>query len=229
MILPNTQELIERSIYHNLRYTTVAAGYIPDITNYDIENPDINVAIAENTRFETDLKAIVTDKGFAIELFSNGPSQQRGELKVPRIVLETESFLPGEIGLDTTKNYSKNQDGTFTAYDNTWLTQTSDFYFQLRLLSNSAKQQRILNGIMLQTLPRKGYMRWVGDTELRTTGNLFINFVSHAEFNHTEEGIIEKVYRYEIKDVNEIDPVALQETIAAIQSIDPDSININIQ
>lgn len=228
MQLPNIQELLERSIYHNLRYTTVAAGYLPDISTYDIENPDINIAIAENTRFEDDMKMVASDKGFAVELFSNGPSQQRGELQVPRIVLETESFLPGELGLDTTKNYSKNEDGTFTAYDNTWLTQTSDFYFQLRLLSNSTKQQRVLNGIMLHTLPRRGYMKWVGETELRTTGNLFVNFVSHAEFNHTEEGIVEKIYRYEIKDVHEMEPTELAQVIAAMETINPEAININI-
>lgn len=235
MQLPDIQEKIERSIYHALRYTTIAAGYIPNIEDYDVSNVDDSIALAENERFLSDLKTIKNNKGFAIELFSNGPSQSRGQMMVPRFVFETESFLPGSLGIDTSKTYDKQPDGSFHGKDNTFLSQTSDFYFQLRVITNTAKQQRVLNGIILKTFPRRGYMKWYGDTELKLASNLFINYVSHSEFNWQEEGIVEKVYRFVIPDVREIDPETMVDSngdpiiIPEIQEISSDNIDVNIK
>lgn len=227
MELPNIQALLERSIYHALRTTIVQAGYLPDILLYDIENEDSSVATIEQQRYDIDLDIIREQKGFAIEIFNNSPGQAKGTLKLPRIIIETEAFLPGQLGLDTTLDYLKQPDGNYIAEHNNFLSQTSDFYFHVKLLSNTTKQQRALYGIMLMTLPRRGYMKWYNTPPLPYQ-NLFVNFTTHSEFNLQDEGITEKSYRYEITDVHELDPVLL-ENIPAIKEIGTDNIDIQFE
>lgn len=217
MELPNIQELLERTIYHSLRLTTVAAGYVPDILQYDVENPDIAISVAESNRYKADLAAIKTEKGFAIELFNSGPAQQRGSLKVPRIVLQTEAFLPGGLGLDTTEQFDERPDGNFGVYANPFLTQTSDMYFNIKLVGNSVKQERVLNGILLSTLPRRGYIKWADQPTLLPSQNIFVHWAGHGEDMIEEEGIIEKSHRFFIADVKELDPVLLREVPAITQ------------
>lgn len=224
MELPNTLELIERTVYHAIRTTAVQAGYIPDITNYDIQNVDTTIARAAELAYENALKDIVTQKGFAIEVFGNSVSQQRGVLKVPRIVLETESFLPGEIGLDTTKSFKRLEDGNYQV--NQYMSLTSEFFFKVRLISNTTKQGRVLNGIMLKTFPRRGYIKWWGDPLLKYSQNILINYLSHSEFNWQDEGIVEKIFRYGIPDLQEMKPDA-RGTVPPIIDIDIKNINVN--
>lgn len=226
MELPNTEKLIERSIYHALRKTVVAYGYIPDVDNYDVTNPDIAIAQAESRRYLDDAKDIKDNKGFTIELFSSGNSQTRGELKVPRIVVETEAFLPGQLGIDTTHSFIPNTQDSFDKMDNSFLSQTSDFYFNIKLINNSIEQQRVLYGLALMTLPRRGYMKWEHEPELLPYSNLFINFLSHHGQEHQQEGITEKTYRYEISDVVELEPTKIK-TIPPIISIG-DNLDIKV-
>jgi len=225
MELPITQQLIERSIFHNIRKTIVAAGYIPDVGNYDVTNTIVATAAAESQRYLNDAAIIKAAKGFIIDIFSNGTSQDRGQMKVPRIVVETEAFLPGQLGIDTTNTYNPNINGGFDKMDNAFLTKTSDFYFNIKLLSNTTAQQRILYSIILMTIPRRGYMKWHEEPGLLLSQNMFVNFLAHYEQEHTQEGITEKTYRYEISDVIEIPANKIVEVPAIINIGD----NLDIQ
>jgi len=225
MELPITQELIERSIFHNIRKTVVAAGYIPDVDLYDVTNPNKVIAKQESQRYLNDVDIIRGTMGFAIELFNNGTSQDRGQMKIPRIVIETEAFLPGQLGIDTTHTYNQNGDGSFDKMDNAFLTQTSDFYFNVKLLSNTVEQQRILYSIILMTLPRRGYMAWYKEVAFLPYQNMFVNYISHYEQEYNQEGITEKTYRYEIPDVIEIPASKIKEVPKIINIGD----NLDIQ
>lgn len=203
MALPNIQESLERSVYHAIRAVTVKEGYLPDITSYDIENTDNQIAKTEDKKYQQAMVDIVTAKGFCVEIFGTTPTQAKGALKPPRIIIDTQAFYPGSLGIDTTPSYRTNQGGGYSVF--TGASQTSDFYFNVRLVSNTTEQNRVLHGIMVNALPRRGYMKWYTEPTLRLFENIFIRYISFSEFNYNDEGIIEKVYRYEIPDTHEID------------------------
>lgn len=215
MALPDIQELVERTIFHAIRTRVVAEGYLPDINSYDVTNSDINIAKAAQANYRAAVKAIADGpKGFAIEVFNYGPSQHKGTMKVPRIVVDTQAFLPGEVGHDPSLVYEPNG-GNFDG--NRFVSLTSNFYYHLRLLGNTTKQIRVLHGIMVSVLPRRGYIMWDGDTELRPSGNLLNRYISNVDYSWKDEGIVEKVYRYEIPDVHELDPQTLATVVPIIQ------------
>lgn len=216
MALSDIQEAIERSIFHRLREKIVAEGYLPDIYDYITEHDNLNIAEKSQIAYQDAIEAIVADKGFSIEIFNYAPAQQRGTMKPPRIVIDTQAFLPGLLGHDTTLEYKLNEDGTM--FDgNKFVSLTSDFYYSVRLVANTTKQIRVLHGLMVSVLPRRGYIKWYTDNELRPTGNLLNRYVSMGDFSWNAEGIIEKVYRYEIPDVHEVDPEIIRSVAPIIQ------------
>jgi len=218
MALSNIEEALERSIYHALRLKIIEEGYLPNIDDYIIDDDNLVIAEASQIDYKNAIANIVKDKGFAVEIFNYSTAQQRGSLKPPRIVVDTQAFLPGLLGHDTTLDYKLNSDGT--KFDgNRFVSLTSDFYYSVRLVANTTKQIRVLHGLMVSVLPRRGYIKWYGDTALRPTGNLLNRYVSNGDFSWNTEGIVEKVYRYEIPDVHEIDPEIIT-SVAPITQID---------
>lgn len=221
MALTNIEEAIERSIFEALRLTTVAEGYVPNILNFDIENPNPTIAGAAQKAYETALKSIKNSKGFAIELFNYSNPQSRGFKKVPRIAIQTEAFYPGNMGLDTTPKYELNTvTGKYELKKSTTLV--SDFYFNVHLVSNTVIQHRVLHGIMVATLPRMGYMKWYDDSVLRPNHNLLVNYISYTESDFISEGIMEKIYRYHIPDAHEVSDIITATDISPIKEITTD-------
>lgn len=216
MQLVNAQEVIERSIYHGIRSVVVELGYLPDIYTYDLENPNITIAEAEQERYQQDLYSIKQNMGFVVELFNYSTSQQRGKLKAPRLVIETESFGIGMLGVDPTLEYEKVQ-GVFKKKKNADIL--TDLYFNIRMIAKSSKQQRLLHQVIVNALPRKGYIKKYTENSLRPNNNLFVRYMSYADLSWTDEGILEKVYRYQIPDVNEVERYVQAEDVAPINNI----------
>jgi hypothetical protein len=223
--LSNIEQALERTIFHALRKKTVEFGYSPDINDYDIENTDIAIAESEQLRFLTDLKQIKETKGFAIEIFNYSNNQAYGDKKPARIVVETESFQIGQLGADTTPRYELQPDGTYSTVSS--VSMLSDFYFNIHLIANSIDEIRVLHEIMVQSLPRRGYLPWYTDNGLRPHSNLLVRYISMADYSFLAEGIIEKVYRYEIPDAHEVDDAILQTNIPPITTITLDLGNNN--
>lgn len=222
MELSNLLENIERGIYHSFRHVLVETGYIPDIYNFDIENPSLTIAKQAQGDYNAAVKAIREQKGFAIEIYGNSMNLARGTIKCPRIVIETESFLPGELGVDTTQNYEREND----VYNvNKYQSLTEEYYFNVRFLANTTKQQRVLNAINIATLPRRGYMKWNPNGAFRPTGNWLVNYISHTEVNWKDEGITERIMRYMIPDLMQA-PAQDIGTVSPILQID-DEYKIN--
>lgn len=223
MALPNTEEIIEKSVYLSIENILLREGYIPNIKLFDIENADINIARAAQNSYDAAVKAIQVSKGFAIELFGYTTNQDRGVKKVPRIVIDTEGFYPGSIGKDSTAQYKMNQTGT--AYNKEFDGQkTSDLYFNIYLVANNVQQIRVLHGVLSESIPRWGYIpRYVDEDtpfELVSDGNIFIEYISYNQSDDEDRGVIEKVYRYMTPDVVE-NLVRIDNTnIAKIESIE---------
>lgn len=226
-MLPDIQEALERSVFHALRKKIVSLGYLPDIDNFDVSNSNLSVAKAAQDSYKTAINNIVINKGFCIEIFNYTPPEQRGVLKSPRMVLKTESFLPGELGLDTTGHYEKIGGNTFVKKQNPSIV--SDFYFNVHVNAISIEQLRVLNGIIVTTLPRRGYMKWYTEEGMRPSQNLFVNYLSHSDFTWQSESIIEKVYRYGIPDAHEVDAKTILENIAPISTIELEKLNLFIE
>ena len=216
-ILSNLEESLERTIFHLLRKKTVELGYLPDIDYYDVENTDLDIAESETVRYNNDLNAISQQKGFAIEVFNYSNNQIYGEKKPPRIVVETESFLQGQLGADTTHKYIKQEDGSYNITKSTSLL--SDFYFNVHLIANSVNQIRVLHNILVLSLPRRGYVAWYNKPGLLPAFNLLVRYISMADFSWTAEGVIEKVYRYEIPDAHEVDDLIIKQNVPNIKEI----------
>lgn len=220
------EEAVERTIYHSLREEIVKRGYLPDIYDYDIENTDLTIAKSENIRYNVDLKAIKVDKGFAIEVFNYSNNQSYGDKEVPRIVIHTDSFIPGSLGLDPSRKYEKNIDGSFKVLKS--VEMVSDFYFSLNLVANTVSSMRQLHDIMANVLPRRGYIKWYQDNGLRPYSNLLIQYLASADVSFLSEGIMEKVYKYMIPDVHEIDDKTIYDNIPAIINIQVDKDDNNL-
>lgn len=213
-MLSNLQELLERSIFHSIREITVAEGYLPDIKDYDIENTNLTEATLAKEQFELAKVNIVNNMGFVVDIFSSGNNQAKGIKKVPRIVIDTVSYLPGIMGGDTTPVYT-NINGVYVKTKNASVT--SDLTFNVYVVSNTIKQARILNAIISRALPRRGYIKTYLNSTIEFSGNIFIKFMMHGDSNDLAEGIIESYFNYEAPDIFE----NLPETIPTIVNGQP--------
>lgn len=221
MALTDIEEKVERTIFEVLRLKAVEEGFTPDITNYDIDNPDDTIAAAATDAYMAALKTIQNTKGFAVDIFNYSNQQARGMKKSPRIVVQTEAFYPGEIGLDVTPQYKLNPvTGKYESLRSTTLT--SNLFLNVHLVASTVKQIRALHGIMVACLPRMGYLIWYTETRLRPSHNLLVRYVSYYEADFIAEGVIEKIYRYEIPDAHEVEDIMVEMNISPIKEITVD-------
>lgn len=214
----NIEEQLERSIYHRIRMKAIEFGYALDIRNYNLDSNGSLINEEEQIKYDKDLKALQIEKGFAVEIFGYSNNQNIGKKKSASIVIDVESFLPGLTGLDTTPKYELQPDGTFSKFQSPSLT--SDLFFGLKLISNKVKQHRILHQIMVNALPRLGYIPWHFENGLKADKNIMVKYDSMADVSWLDEGIIEKVYRYQILDAHEVLDDIISGNISPIKEID---------
>jgi hypothetical protein len=185
------QEIIERSLFERLRLECVDKGYLPDITTFP-ETPAGQIA------YSSAVNAIATagQDTFAIELFQNSSAHAKGMKRSPRIVINPQPFMEGSLGGDSSRVFTYNG----TTYDVTILPpQTSEYFFNVHLVSSSGAQNRILNALMSLSIPVRGYIPLYNSP----TENLFVRKLSGFNAPQTDEGIQETVYRFQIPDIFE--------------------------
>jgi hypothetical protein len=192
--LSNIEEVAERSLYQRLLTECVDKGYTPNLQNTSTY-PDTPAGFAALEAAYTNIKTV---KGFSIEIFNYSKGQAKNYKKVPRIVINTQNTLPGALGGDLDRHYTKNA-GTY--YASVLPPQTSDLYVDIHLISDNVLQHRVLNAILALAIPRRGFIPMYDDP----TTNLFVRYISYLEIQDKETGLIEKVYRYEIPDIFETD------------------------
>lgn len=213
MALNLTQVNVQRSIFEAIRLVCVSEGYTPDVT-----------VVTTQSNWDTALKAIVTAKGFAIEIFGSSSNQSKGAKKVPRITVHPSRIVPGDIGLDVHQGVTKrdpNDPSKYIKYTPPYdLFQAS---FDIHLVSDTGEQEAILNAILFQALGTRKFIPYVTDV-VADQGQIF--FIQEQEFYSTAdliEGDNEKITSFIVPDLmlgNEE-----QISIAPIKEID---ININI-
>lgn len=226
----NIEESLERSIYKALRDKAVEFGYALNLNNYQLDSQGSLLNAVEQKKYDADLKALQQLKGFAVELFGYSNNQNIGKKKSPSIVVDVESFLPGQLGLDTTASYKKDLAGKYIK--EVGPSKTSDLFFGIKLISNHVKQNRVLHQIMVNAIPRMGYIKWYTENTLLPEKNIMIQYDSMADVSWVDEGIIEKVYRYQILDAHELNNDLLEDNISPIKEIDleiNENNNLNIK
>lgn len=188
--LSTVQERLERSLFEAIRLECVAKGYLPDITQY--------LTPPQQAAYDNAIKSIATNMGFAVEVFSASSSHDKGLKKVPRIVIIPQDFMPGDIGGDQTRIYRTTECG-FNAFVRP--PQTVSYNFNVHIISKTAAQYRVIRSMVANALPRRGYINFYDDA----TENFFIKNFAFYTFDDSEEGIIERIYAYEIPDLYETD------------------------
>jgi hypothetical protein len=214
--LIQVQESIERTIYEKIRLELVSTGYLPDITD-NLAYPNNSVGKFE---FEKAMGVIQATKGFCIELFGVGSIKSRGLKKVPRIVIKKGRLLPGGIGSPPGLNYIPNPANE--NFDGVLLPQRStDYYIDICLISNEETQDRVMNNVIGNTLTTRTYLALIDNP----TQRFFIEQIGYNEMADIDEGIMERVYQYQIPDLY-LTQATVQATASVIKDITLEQENI---
>ena len=187
----NSQETIERSIYVALLNMAIRLGYTINPEDY------LPTSEANAKRFQEDLKKIADDKGFYVGIFGVGNNHSRGIKETPRIVVDSEGFYPGDIGLP--KQVIGKEEGIgYTATEGAY--ETISQYMNIRLCAHSAEHMRLLHQIMFWAVPQRGYLKPYDEPKFLFTGNIFLRVVNFYNMSDLDNGLMEKVYQFEVQD-----------------------------
>lgn len=210
--LTTIQEVIERSLFETIRLELVDKGYLPDITLFSDDQ-------AGYASYKAAMDIIVSTLGFAIELFSTGTNKAKDLKKVPRIVIKAGSFLPGALGGSPSKYYS-DQGADYKALVTP--PQTVDFYIDYHLVAETISQERILASILALAIPRRTYITRYDDA----TKSFFSRYLNYYDIDEADEGISEKVYKYEIPDCWDSEDREVDASVAKLNEV---TLHMNIQ
>lgn len=194
-----TQTIVERSTYEAIRIVLIQNGYIADET------------VGTQAQFEAAMKAIVTTKGFAIDLFGSGSNQSRETKRVPRIVISTDRVSAGELGTDNAPYLVTNPVENLSAGTMSLApVETVTVHFNIHIVGNTIAQERVMNAIIFQALGTKKYI----SNYLDSTQSFFIAQTNYYNLIDNEDGIIEKAYVYEARDLFFEDPLVISPVVA---------------
>lgn len=191
----SAQEIVERTFYISLLYTSIKMGVTLD--------PDQYLPLSEENqdRFQRDIEAM---KKF-IPIFGMGNNQARGAKTCPRITLELQAYYPGGIGVPAFDIEENDIGNNYQFVEYPW--DTKDITIDVHLVANNQDDLRLLHTIMYYALPAKGYIApYFNDFEewkkarVLPSGNLFIEIGNFYDKNDVDHGILEKVYTYICKD-----------------------------
>ena len=191
--LSNIWEIVDRSVYEKIRLLLVAAGYLPDIANTTLY-PDTDIGVAA---YNAAMASIKVSKGFAVEIFGQGSSLHKYEKKVPRIVYNARRIFPGDIGGNPENQYTK-PGAVFELH--AVPPTSSSVQFEISLVYETAKQERLLNSVIQATLKSRSYIKYYNDA----SSSFMVENVSYRDNPDTAFGICEKILTYMAKDLWDI-------------------------
>lgn len=165
---------------------------------YTVNPEDYLPTTEENSRrFLQDLKEITKNKGFYIGIFGVGNNHSRGKKETPRIVVDSEGFYPGGIGLP--KQIIEKEGGIgYTSSEMPF--ETLSQYMNIRLCAQTSEHMRLLHQIMFWSIPQRGYIKPYNEPGFLFDGNIFLRVVNFYNMPDLENGLMEKVYQFEVQD-----------------------------
>jgi len=190
MALTNIELRVERSIFEVIRLALVAEGYLPNKKSY-----------AKNETGAAQYKAAMaairaSSKGFCIQIFGMSSPQAKGEMQVPRIVVQTQRALPGDVGTPIT---SKEVNGD--RYETFKHPYTSvNMQVDIKVIWNTASEVRIASAIIASVLSTRNYIDFYD-----TPGNankIYLEQINAGyDIRDAEQGVTETIIQYQIKDL----------------------------
>jgi hypothetical protein len=208
--LSEVQELVELTLFHSIRKTVVDNQYCPDIMNY----PNTS---AGSTQYWADFEAITLAKGFSIEVFNNSNPDRKGAKKLPRMVMISEGYMPGEVGGDQSRFYKPIAGNQFQVLQRP--PQVVDLSFKVHLVCETAMQYRICTSILANAIPTRGYIPIYQPFGSFTPCNLYIQNISYFSVPALGDSILEYVFGYVVKDVWLEEYATLLGTVPALKEI----------
>jgi hypothetical protein len=190
MALLNIEERVEKSIFEIIRLRLVAEGYLPNIKAYTKD-------AAGSALYRAAMAAIrASSKKFCIEIFGMASPQARGETQVPRIIVQTQRALPGDLGTPiTSKVVSGNKYETFRhPYSSV------DMQVDIKIVWNTANQLRICNAIIAETLSQRGYIDF-HDTPNNENKIYLEQLNAGYDIKDIDQGVTETIIAFQIKDL----------------------------
>lgn len=195
---------VERSFEKALRTILVANGYIPDRAAY----------ASNKAGYDAAKTAIVTSKGFCVEVFGQGAPQDKTGLGVPRIVITGMGFSQGSAGGIFGDTLESDGAGKFNKF--TQGTPLSNYRLSVELESNSTSQDRLIESVRQAALPNLSYLDKHDDSEVQ----YLITYQFTASYPELSHGLIKKVYTYLVMDIPESNPNQIGSNIVPIKEIE---------
>lgn len=192
--------IVVDSIYKAIRDEVISQGYMPDVDTFDDTE-------AEALRYQTAGDAIITAKGFEIEVFNDSSARRKGAKKSPRIVIYLDRTYAGEIGAPNHAIISN--DGIVGGkYKSGFMpTKSAEIVTAIHLISSEQPQTKILDSILANVIGQRQYMfYWIYNetTKLfdQLAGRKFL--ADQTSFNNNDdalEGVRERIYFYTTPDI----------------------------
>lgn len=217
------EKIISDNIYQVLRNKLVAEGFLPDTSLLnDLLSSDVDLVKAAKESYKTLLVQIKSDKGFTIGLYPYGSSQEKGEKKVPRIVIDIHNMLPSDVGNDPSQFYEliTEPGGVQHFIRKKSYNLLSNLTFCIYAVCNTAEQMFTLNKLILSALPHRDYMKPFSEEQLLPYNNFFTVLRDKGKTEDLNEGIMERYYIYEVMDLEEMESIIISgENITPINEI----------
>lgn len=194
MVITVTYEELDRMFYERLRRGVVAMGLMPDITLFDND--------ADYFAARRALRTSLNAQGLTLlEVIGVGSWDDKGEESDAKIVVKRLGTDSGSIGgFPATYYESYNDTAGDIKFEKSYFPDTSDdVNYEIRLLSNNVKMERILSRVVDNALGRRRFVQTVNPQgEYTETRVLLFN---RGSFDFSAQKFIEKGYRYVIADV----------------------------
>lgn len=188
------RSIIERDIFRKLVDVIVLEGY-----GVDPNDPSFQIVGTtgiDNKRAAMDI--ITANKGFCIEVFGVGTSQNRGVKKTPRISIDSVSFQEGNVA-QPPHYYSMSNKGSFDLIVDG--TISMELNINIVMEASNAEQDRVTQALVWQALPPRTSLTIDSMFSHLYKGDYFIMFQSSQVWNNTLEGINGKVHSYKVPDL----------------------------
>lgn len=226
---------IVESTANNAEYTVVSSAFTSGNTIITVSQAIVDSTIdgaasiyqyydddAGVAAFSVAMQAVISAKGFVIEVFGVGSSRAKYQKKVPRIVLIPNQSLPGALGGNGDPVYTPVGDDPLapTSYTkHVTPPQTVDFTHDVHIVVSTAEQARVCHGIVAAALPKRGYIQLYNDPDTR----FFVEAFSYRNIPNPGDNIMEDVYMYKSSDMYETSNDVSPESIIPITQITADT------
>ena len=197
---------VERTVYFTIYQRLLANGYIANKLTYanDVDG------------YDAAMVAIAADKGFAVEIYGVSTAGDTDVKKSPRIVIGSQGYLNGDVGLGRTARYEDDPDNPGKKIRVTDQVRTSDYSITVTMVSSSSAQSRLMEALVHEAMGQLKYLPNYYDN----TEHFHVQRTAPSLEQVTQFGLKEHTYMYIVKDLKEETPVTSANDLSDITEID---------